>query len=671
MVSEEALETVLLEEHSLVSSALEEFMNQVPVGSECGLLYGDGIQWLTLRREGIEKSLQELQTLKKVSGLRLCGISPEELGVSSEEEVLQTMVVSLDEVRKNIDEWKSAMWNEYKSLTEETRAIEPVDASVLGDQDVELVPGKLVCTLKAGPRGGRKKCRAVICGNMLDQETDPCPNSYASGADGLLIRTTVRHGVEQGWGITTTDVKTAFLLAPRPRVEGTREVIVLPPKVMIQAGICHPNERWRVHRALYGFPSSPARWSLHRDATMKGFQWEDGLSAFTLQQTPEGNLWKIFESVSGEPGICVGHILVYVDDVMVISRERVRQGFISRLKQEWSVATPETVDTETWVRFCGLEFRWEGETKLHVAQPSYTKDLLERHQVTQVRSCPMPKCEVPVDPEEDITASEIKAAQAITGEVLWLAVRSRPDISLGVSLMGRHVSKNPRWVVKIGRWILEFLAGTPNRGLVYEPCKRDRGPCDNLPIVRHPELIEAYADISFAPQGGRSCQGVMVMYAGGVVQWEATRQPFCAMSTAESELLGYCETMQVVQALESLLVIIHGKDNFEKLLCGDNSSAIAILTKPDGPWRTRHLRLRSHVLKEKLMDSKGDWKIRHQKGTELIADFLTKPITVPSEWDRFVKCVGMSVGHDLNQVSKTLVKSSFVESSPSIRSLVP
>lgn len=390
MVSEEALETVLLGEHSLVSRALEEFMNQVPVGSECGLLYGDGIQWLTLRREGIEKSLQELQTLKKVSGLRLCGVSPEELGVSSEEEVLQTMVVSLDEVRKNIDEWKSAMWNEYKSLTEETRAIEPVDASVLGDQDVELVPGKLVCTLKAGPRGGRKKCRAVICGNMLDQETDPCPNSYASGADGLLIRTTVRHGVQQGWGITTTDVKTAFLLAPRPRAEGTREVIVLPPKVMIQAGVCHPNERWRVHKALYGFPSSPARWSLHRDATMKGFQWEENSSVFTIQQTPEGNLWKIWESVSGGSAVCVGHVLVYVDDVMVISRGDVRQGFITRLKQEWAVATPETVNTETWVRFCGLEFRWDDSGRLHVAQPSYTKDLLERHQVTQVRSCPMP-----------------------------------------------------------------------------------------------------------------------------------------------------------------------------------------------------------------------------------------------------------------------------------------
>lgn len=62
------------------------------------------------------------------------------------------------------------------------------------------------------------------------------------------------------------------------------------------------------------------------------------------------------------------------------------------------------------------------------------------------------------------------------------------------------------------------------------------------------------------------------------MQWEATRQPFCAMSTAESELLGYCETMPVVQAFEALLRVIHGDESkqFEKLLCGDNSSAIEV-----------------------------------------------------------------------------------------------
>lgn len=94
------------------------------------------------------------------------------------------------------------------------------------------------------------------------------------------------------------------------------------------------------------------------------------------------------------------------------------------------------------------------------------------------------KCEVPVEPEEGVTGFEIKSAQAVTGELLWLSVRSRPDISFAISLMGRHVSKNPRWVVKVGKWVLEYLASTPNRGLVYEACKRDRGPDDNLPIPR-------------------------------------------------------------------------------------------------------------------------------------------------------------------------------------------
>ena len=645
------LEEVWLREHETVSGALEEAMNHVPVGPEDGSASGEEIDWLTNTRSELEGLLREVVDCEKSQGLKVRALSTDHQG-SGEDEVLQTVVVSLDEVRNNLEGWKQAMMNEYRSLTEETHAIEPIDVHDLDDQQTELVPGKLVCTLKAGPNGGKRKCRAVICGNLLDDEKDPCPSSYASGADGLLIRASVKHGVEQGWGISTTDVKTAFLLAPRPRVEGTREVVVIPPKILMQAGVCKPSERWRVHRALYGFPSSPARWSLHRDSVFKTFQWSQDGTDFALRRTPEGNLWKIMElkeptgssdvdQVSDRMEVCVGHVLVYVDDVMIIAPELVRKGFLERLKREWTVSEPETVSETGWVRFCGLEFRWENPHRLHLAQPSYTHDLLDRHQVEETRSSPIPKLDVPIDPEEGLTGEDVKRAQTLTGELLWLSVRSRPDVSFAVSLMSRHLSKNPRWVVRVGRYVLEYLASTPNQGLVYEPCQRDRGPDGTLPIVRHEGLIEAYADISFAPQGSRSCQGIVVFYGGSVVQWEATRQPFCALSTAEAELLGYCETMQLVQALESLLTVLHGHDQFEKLLVGDNSSAISILTKPDGPWRTRHLRLRSNALKEKLADSKGDWKLRHQKGTELIADFLTKPITALGEWKRFARFMSM------------------------------
>ena len=142
-------------------------------------------------------------------------------------EVLQTVVVSLDEVKKDIQSWVPAMLSEYRSLTEETQAIEKVDVNQLDDSAVEYVPGKLVCTVKAGPNGGRKKCRGVICGNLLDSSSDPLPGSaYASGADGPLIRTVLHHGVQRGWGASTVDIKTAFLLAPRPAPESGRETIM-------------------------------------------------------------------------------------------------------------------------------------------------------------------------------------------------------------------------------------------------------------------------------------------------------------------------------------------------------------------------------------------------------------------------------------------------------------
>ena len=80
---------------------------------------------------------------------------------------------------------------------------------------------------------------------------DPAPgNLYASGADGILIRATLAHSVQMGWGAGLTDIRTAFLLAPRPKPQDAREVIVVPPKILVEAKACSPSERWRVHNAF-------------------------------------------------------------------------------------------------------------------------------------------------------------------------------------------------------------------------------------------------------------------------------------------------------------------------------------------------------------------------------------------------------------------------------------
>ena len=486
---------------------------------------------------------------------------------------------------------------------------------------------------------------------------DPAPGGlYASGADGALIRATLAHSVQKGWGIGTTDIRTAFLLAPRPRDSSTREVIVVPPKVMVEAGVCGQTERWRVHHALYGFTSSPAHWAVHRDATMTTFNWTLGNDSFSLKQTEEGNFWKIMRTSPTETDpVCEGHIIVYVDDIMVLSTDEIRESFFKRLEQEWKCAEIETVGKTGWLRFCGFELkRHENGVSLMVGQRSYTAELLKRHQDVTPKMFPMPKVDGNEGVDETPSQSEVKAAQGITGELLWLSVRSRPDISYAISIMSRNVMKKPQWVQTIGKHVLGFLMNTPETCLVYSKCDGSHGPYGTLQIPRHSRLLEAFADISFNPQGERSHQGIILCVAGAPIQWEASRQAFHTMSTAESELVGYCEATTMLKSAEALMTVIQGcgvenDDSFEKVIYGDNSSALSILMNPDGGWRTRHLRLRSACLRELLRKDPQSWKVRHQKGTDLPADMLTKPIVLQRDWVKFWHFLGFHVDAQSSQ----------------------
>ena len=278
--------TVVEEYHGVVLERLRDQLNEVPLGPEQGIEYGEGLRRLQVERLELEESLEEMVRLEERNQTRVCrmatdGLVPENVHLGENGEVLQTVVVSLDHVRSDLQGWHQAMLSEYRSLTIETNAIEPVDISELEGLDVEYVPGKLVCSIKSGPNGGRKKCRSVICGNLASSMVDGMDHMennmspYASGADGVLTRATLLHAVQRRWGMSLVDVKTAFLLAPRPTPVGCREAVVIPPKILVQAGICKATERWRVKKALYGFVTSPARWAKHRDSTMKGFHWVD------------------------------------------------------------------------------------------------------------------------------------------------------------------------------------------------------------------------------------------------------------------------------------------------------------------------------------------------------------------------------------------------------------
>ena len=53
-------------------------------------------------------------------------------------------------------------------------------------------------------------------------------------------------------------------------------------------------------------------------------------------------------------------------------------------------------------------------------------------------------------------------------------------------------------------------------------------------------------------------------------------------------------------ALTNVLEGHEGEEGTECRLGGDNQAGLRILEAPDGPWRTRHLRLQAHALRERV-----------------------------------------------------------------------
>ena len=399
---------------------------------------------------------------------------------------------------------------------------------------------------------------------------------------------------------------------------------------------------WRVQHALYGLRSSPADWATYRNRLMRSFQWQQEGMTLELRETQEPNLWKIVERrpLDQDEPPPKGFIGVYVDDFIVVGAKDIVKGALSRIEMEWKCSPAEWVSSERWTKFSGFELRWSSvdeDSGLYVGQQAYIQELLSRHPSVTPATVPFPG--VPNDePEAEVTLEDVRKAQGVVGELLWVSVRSRPDLAYGVAWMGRQVTRTPKRVLEYGGQMLGYLKTTLAWPLHYGRARSSIPGEHYNPTMR----VDVLSDASFGPPSGRGCQGVIGTDGGEPVQWESRQLAFCTLSSAEAELLGYTEAMTMGDSLAALVNVLEGSGDEKGTECrlgGDNQAGLRILEAPDGPWRTRRLRLRAHALRERV--KWGAWKVIHIPGQHLIADFLTKPIGVAARWQHFFAAMGM------------------------------
>ena len=528
-------------------------------------------------------------------------------------EVLQTRTVPIDEVRRDLHTWIEPFKKEVENLTsgpvarlsaEEFRQLKERQT------DMQVIPMKMVATRKPT----KLKGRIVACGNLAEDYAHD--DISAGGACAIAVRTAIHVAANKGWDLGSIDVTGAFLQAPR-RGNG-RLTICEPPRLLQHMGLTSLGEMWKVDCALYGFAESPSDWGRYRDECLKTVAWEDDDGKYTLEATAEKHVWRVMR----DDKECRGIICVYVDDILAGATRKVLEKLFQTLKQTWVCSPEEYVTKEKTMKFCGYDIRAREDGGYEVSQEGYLRDVLERRGVQGIERTPAPKIKEGDDEPWDKGA--LREAQSITGEVQWMANRTRPDISYATGLMARILHRRPRYVVELGNHLLRYLRATVNYKLTYKPWHVWQQE-DTAGIRRDLGTLEIFSDASYAPphEQYRSVQGLLVEHGRNPLLWSSSRQAFIVQSTAEAELLAYNESYQAGESTGALLEVFGYST--QKQLFGDNKAALVLCTGETGPWRTRHLRLRAAKLREAIQES-GTWSASHLRGDLLVADGLTKSL---------------------------------------------
>ena len=582
------------------------------------------------KREWLEGCLLSVAAPEGVGVRALHAEIPLNTESAPQDQFLQTRAVGLAEARRELDKWKDPAREEVVSLETTNRAVDRVTVADVdkwaaeGLQVVQL-PGKVVLTRKSGT--GKRRCRAVCCGNYLPAEKLGLTREdlYASGAESLSVKVALTFAAgHPSWTGVTIDVKSAFLYVPirSGSQESEERIVVKPPNFLVELGILGRNDRWWIRKALYGLPTSPRDWGRYRDQEFRQFRlrWND-VDYQLVQTRSDDALWLACRVTEGGCGETEGILVVYVDDLAFLGPEGLCRAFILAVQTSWKTSEPEWLNASP-VTFCGMELS-RHPAGFRMCQAAYVQELLGRYGIESSSMVPISKW---VEPEvvDSPSPEDVRDAQAITGALLWLSTRTRPDLAYAVSRCGQQATKNPNLSVSLGKQALAYLRSTVDFGIDV-PFQVGSFFSDHglLSLPRTERVIELYTDASHSPSGDRSMQAIFILWKGVPVAWEATRQAFTTLSSAEAELVAMMHGVQLSEAVHPLIEELIENDTVVSLL-GDNEAALRSFQSTPSGWRNRHLRMRALAGRERI--DANLLKVSHIPGEVQLADIGTKPL---------------------------------------------
>ncbi|GJW74440.1 retrotransposon protein, putative, ty1-copia subclass [Tanacetum coccineum] len=165
------------------------------------------------------------------------------------------------------------------------------------------------------------------------------------------------------------------------------------------------------------------------------------------------------------------HLLLYVDDMLIACKSKAEIGSTkSLLKKEFDMK--ELGEAK---KILGMEIVRDRSRKImRVSQSGYVSRILNNFRIDNGKSVKMPlgehfKLSLKDCPVRDCDVegmSKVPYANAV-GRLMYLMVCTRPDKAYAVSVVSRYLANPGKNHWEAVKWILKYLRGTANVGLVY------------------------------------------------------------------------------------------------------------------------------------------------------------------------------------------------------------
>lgn len=414
---------------------------------ECNL---DDTNVLTLERPKRKVKLPERY------GFRVSTAIPFPITTLDQPSVSEAMKASPSEVSL----WKEAINDEFKNLLEKEtwKPVHPVDY-----RTVKPLPTHVVLKIKRDNLGNPAQFKArVVAGGNLQIQGQDFDTVFSPVADFTLVLFTLCLCLSKGWVARHIDVKAAFLNGDVDRDIYVRHPFNVPAELK-------SHTVYKLLKALYGLRQAPLQWfsKLEKVLTLE----------LCYKQLQSDNA--VFQKHMNSTTIL---ILAYVDDLVFLSNSRARlQSEIDQFLKHFEGKSEQL----HW--YLGVQFKIYNDFFI-ISQKSYIWQTLKDFGLLDINTYSTPmisnfydevilhKSDQPVDETN---------YRAMIGALLFLARRTRPDISTAVGILSQFSNQPTVFIMHCVKRVFGYLKGTANLGI-------------RLTFKSHSTGVKFYADSDYA-----------------------------------------------------------------------------------------------------------------------------------------------------------------------------